>query len=60
MLLSLTLTRRPDGRMADPHGESFANLAEATTAFLAEAQEVWDHREDAKGEADAEPPAQVH
>lgn len=60
-LHSVTLVRRPDGRIADPAGESFANLAEATTAFLEEAQEAWDHREDAEEDAaNTEPPTHVH
>jgi hypothetical protein len=44
--LRMTLVRRPDGRMADPMGASFANLNEATGVFLEEAQKWWDRGEE--------------
>jgi hypothetical protein len=53
-MLRVTLVRRPDGRMADPMGESWANLNEATTAFLAEAQEKWDREENEAVKDDVE------
>jgi hypothetical protein len=59
---ALMLVRRPDGRLADPFGSDYANLAEATTAFLKIAQQHWDRGGGDEDEEDEEAnePARVH